>query len=400
MILRIFLLTLTLLYFGEASSVDKCNKKQPYVSKIVNFLSTELEERIGGNANYFFSPLSITVALAMVYIGAHGTTREQMTKALDINAAGKNFLPSKISESFRELIALLENEGKDYSFFVANGAFVQTGYKISEIYSSNLEKYFNSNVQSLDFAHDEQGTLNTINDWVANYTKGKIANLLKEPLDPLTVMILVNAVYFKGLWELQFNEMFTKTFLFYRINEKPKNASFMILREKFNYYSDEEDGYSFLELDYVSGNISMIIVLPNSIEELPVLTLSNELLCNLREKFEEKTVTVFLPKFSMGYKRELSKDMINMGMEELFSDRADLSGIREQNDLHVSLMVHKAVIEVNEKGSEAAATTGIGIDGRHKTGKREMFLADHPFLFYIVHKESDTIMFSGRVMDP
>lgn len=399
MIFQTVLLALTISY-GSADTRPVCGSEQMPVSKIVNSLGFRLEQLIETKDNYFFSPLSISVALAMVYLGARGTTREEMAEALEYDIIGRNCLPNKISETFQELIRTLQKEGDDYSFLIANGAFMQTGYQISHYYSYSLEKFFNSKIRFLNFAEEEVATMDKINEWVANYTRGKISKLLNEPLDPLTIMVILNAVYFKGLWDLPFNENATRNGLFHRINKSAKSVPFMVMQNKLHNYYDAEKEYSIVELEYMGGNISMIVILPRNTQEFPTYELTNDVLCNLRKNYQYTTVTVMLPKFNLEFKREMSKDMIKMGMGELFSDRADLTGIRERNDLHVSLMVHKAVIEVNEKGSEASSILGIGIDGRKPVAQREIFMADHPFLFYIVHSETNTILFSGRVVDP
>lgn len=410
MILQTVLLALTFSY-GAAQESDYayeqyeqqpvCDVAQSPVTRMVNSLGFRLEKMIDTEENYIFSPLSISVALAMVYIGARGTTREEMAEALEYNVIGKNCLPNKISESFRALIRSLQNEGEGYSFLIANGAFLQKGKKISHYYSSSLEKYFNSNMKYVDFAKEDVAAMNQINEWVANYTRGKIPRLLVEPLDHWTIMVLLNAVYFKGLWDVEFDENVTRHGIFHRINNPAKSVSFMMMtHDNIPNYYDPDRQYSIIELDYKGNNISMIVLLPRDISAFPRYELTSELLCDIRNNFQYSTVTVMLPKFSLEFKRELSKDMITMGMGELFSDRADLTGIRERNDLHVSQMLHKAVIEVNEKGSEAASIVGISIDGRKKISQREIFLADHPFLFYIIHKHTNTILFSGRMLDP
>lgn len=393
------LVTLTWLSLGNAKR-NECLSDQLAVTKIVNSLGYKIENLIGNEDNYFFSPLSISVALAMVYIGARGTTREEMSNALDYNAIGKNSLPNKISENFQELLRSLQTENNDYSFLIANGAFIQKGYRVSHYYSSSLKKFFDSNVSFLNFAEDDEATMKKINEWVANYTKGKIPKLLNEPLDKLTVMVLLNAVYFKGLWDVPFNESMTRNGLFYRYNKTAKIVPFMVTHEEAHHYYDTEKNSHVLELDYQGTNISMVLILPKHIREFPDYDLTPEFFCKMRSKLVNEPITIMMPRFKMEYKRELSKDMINMGMTELFSDRADLTGIRERNDLHVSLMVHKAVIEVNEKGSEAAAILGIGVDGRKNPIPSDSFLADHPFLFYIIHKKTNAILFSGRVADP
>lgn len=403
--LKIFqatLLTLTLSYgtTRAAGTTRTCSSGQLPATNMVNSLAFRLEEILDTQGNYFFSPLSISVALAMVYIGARGTTREQMSDALEYNIVGKNCLPNKISEGFGELIQSLQNDGADYEFLVANGAFIQKGLNVTHYFSSNLQKHFNSRIEFVNFQREEVAAMNAINHWVANYTKGKISQLLAEPLNPVTMLVLLNAVYFKGLWYLPFDEKITYNGSFYRINKSAKEVPYMSMKHEINNYYDKEKQYFIIELEYEGGNVSMILLLPRNREEFPRYELTNELLCQLRKEFQHTPVTVTIPRFNLEFKRELSKDMSKMGMPELFSDRADLSAINEYTDLHVSMMVHKAVIEVNEKGSTAAGIIGMEIDSRNRVSQNDFFMADHPFLFYIIHKDTNTILFSGRVVDP
>lgn len=394
------LLTFMLSYAAADGNTRMCSSRQLPATNMVNSLAFRLEEILDTESNYIFSPLSISIALAMVYIGARGTTREQMSDALDYNIVGKNCLPNKISESFRELIQSLQNNGADYEFLVANGAFIQKGLNVTTYFSTNLQKHFNTRIQFLNFQREEVAAMNAINAWVANYTKGKISQLLAEPLNHVTMLVLLNAVYFKGLWYLPFDEKISYNGSFYRIDKGEKVVPFMSMKNEIYNYYDKEKKYFIIELEYEGGNVSMVLILPQNREEFPRYELTNELLCELRQKFQHTPVTVTIPRFNLEFKRELSRDMSKMGMPELFSDRADLSAINEYSDLHVSMMVHKAVIEVNEKGSTAAGIIGMEIDSRNRVSQNDSFMADHPFLFYIIHKDTNTILFSGRVVDP
>ncbi|GFX91023.1 serpin B10 [Trichonephila clavipes] len=399
-----FLLTAIcfLLFLNNASSDDpspQCEKHSP-ISKIILSLCSGLIKEIKGEDNFFFSPLSISAALAMIYTGAQGTTKNQMTNALHYKLLGDKCLDYKVSEEFEQLINSLKNQDDAYTLSVVNSVFIHLGYPVSSKYLLKLQDYFTTHIKYVDFVNEEVRSMNIINEWVANNTKGQVLKLLNEPLDPMTVMILMNIIYFKGLWEHPFQEDATWNSFFYKKNGTSKIVPFMVLQDTLNYYYDKKTNYSYLELNYAGKNVSMLLILPKHVREFPDIDLTSENLCNIRSQLNLTNVMVVLPKFKLEYRRELSKDMMKLGMDELFSDRADLTGIREQNDIHVSLMIHKAVIEIDELGSEASAVSGVGIDARRKPAEQKIFWADHPFLFYIVDKKNDVILFAGRVADP
>ncbi|KAF8788869.1 serine protease inhibitor 2.1-like [Argiope bruennichi] len=400
LLLPVFLLTL---FFNNAitenASESECVNQLKPVTKIISSLCSQLIKEIKGEDNFFFSPLSISAALAMIYTGAEGTTKKQMTDALHYNLAGKSCLDYKINEEFGNLFTSLTNQDT-YTLLIANSVFIHLGLPVSPKYLSKLRNYFKTYVEYLDFVNEETLSLEAINNWVANQTKGHIKKLLNEPLDRMTMMILMNVIYFKGLWKHPFAEEKTWNSSFYKKDGTKKTVPFMQLEQILKYYHDEETNYSFLELDYMGGNISMLLIMAKSYDEFPDIELTSEALCDIRSQLQSTNVMAVVPKFKLEYRRELSKDMTKLGMDELFSDRADLTGIREQNDIHVSLMIHKAVLEVDEKGSEASAVTGVGIDARRRPERQRIFWANHPFLFYIIDKESNTIIFAGRLSDP
>ncbi|GIY28747.1 serpin B10 [Caerostris extrusa] len=393
-----------LLSLNNASTEDtpspECDMEQHPISKIILSLCSRLIKEIKGEGNFFFSPLSISAALAMIYTGTGGNTKKQMTDALHYKIVGEKCLDRKINEEFRHLINFLENQNDAYSLLITNSIFIHLDHPVSEKYTKKLQNYFKTHIEYLDFVKEEILSMNIINNWIANQTNGQIMKLLNEPLDPMTIMILMNVIYFKGLWEHPFQEDATWNSFFYRNNDTLKEVPFMLLQDTLNYFYDSNTNYSFLELNYIDGNISMLLILPKDVRSFPQIELTSEVLCDIRNKLQPTNLMVILPKFKMEYHRELSKDMIKMGIDELFSDKADLSGIREQNDIHVSLMIHKAILEVDEKGSEASAVSGVGIHAKRKPPDQQMFWADHPFLFYIIDKGLNTILFAGRVSDP
>ncbi|KAG8186958.1 hypothetical protein JTE90_028254 [Oedothorax gibbosus] len=381
-------------------STSTCESSLSSTSKTILSLSSQLIKRIGGEGNFLISPLSISTALAMLYVGTKGTTKTQMTNALGYQLVSDTCMDIKVSEAFRDLIVALESKSDAYSLLVASSVFIHSSFPVSPDYVARLRDFFRSDVKYFDFARDETLSMKAINNWVSNQTRGQIPKLLNEPLDPMTVMVLMNVVYFKGLWEHPFPKHNTWDSLF-RKNDTTKIIPFMMQEDNIlGFYYDPTINYSFLELNYIGEKVSMLLALPKNDKEFPNFDLTSESLCNIRRNLQPTNVMVILPKFKMEYRRELSQDMMKLGIGEIFSDKADLSGIRPQKDIHVSLMMHKAVIEVDEMGSEASAVSGVGIVSRKKPSDRMMFWADHPFLFYIIDKDTNAVLFTGRVVDP
>lgn len=398
-VLLCFLLSCSTVIATETSTPSCEGTLQP-VSKTILSLCSQLIKGIGGEENFLISPLSISVALAMIYVGTQGTTKAQMTNALGYKFVSDKCMDLKISEQFRDLILSLETKNDVYSLLVANSVFIHSSFPVSSDYIARLQEFFKSNVKYLDFTKDEALSMKAINEWVSNQTSGQISRLLNEPLDPMTIMILMNVVYFKGLWEHPFPKHNTWESFFYPKNGTSKIVPFMMLENTLGYYYDPTINYSFLELNYTGGKVSMLVILPKNTFEFPQFELDSNSLCTIRSKFQPTNVMVILPKFKMEYTRELTRDMMKMGIDELFSEKADLSGIREQKDIHVSLMMHKAVLEVDERGSEASVVSGVGIVSRRKPAEQMIFWADHPFLFYIIDKEKNVVLFAGRVVEP
>lgn len=393
-----------LLFCGIATTSDEsisaCESSLSPVSRTILSLSSKLIKGIEGEENFLISPLSLSVSLAMLYVGTEGTTKAQMTNALWYQFDRNNCMDLTLMEVFRDLILSLDSKSEAYSLLVANSVFIHSSYPVSPDYVARLQDFFNSDVKYFDFAKDQALSMEVLNNWVSNQTRGQIPKLLNEPLDPLTIMLMMNVVYFKGLWENSFPSKNTKYSLFRR-NDTSKIIPFMTQKSILGFYYDPIIKYFFLEMKYTGAKISMLLALPENDKEFPNFELNGESLCNIKSNLQPTKVMVILPKFRMEYTRELTQDMIKMGIGEIFSsDKADLSGIRPQKDIHVSLMMHKALIEVNEKGSEASAVSGLGIDSRRRPLDSDYFWADHPFLFYIIDNDTNAVLFAGRVVDP
>ncbi|MCK4307062.1 serpin family protein [candidate division WOR-3 bacterium] len=354
-------------------------------------LYTELKEQEG---NLFFSPYSISTALAMTYAGARGNTEKQMAEVLHFELSQKCLHPT-----FHSLISQLNAQGKGYQLNIANALWGQKGYGFLEEFLELTKANYGAGLNEVDFVRDAESARKTINAWVEEQTKDKIKDLIKPGiLDALTVLVLTNAIYFKGNWASQFKKKETKDSKFYVRANKTVKVPMMYQKEKFKYM--ETDGFQAIELPYVDNELSMVILLPKKREGLVELENSlnvdslNKWLGNLRKQ----EVTIYLPKFKMTSEFRLEEVLASMGMPDAFSGQADFSGMIGRKELFISAVIHKAFVDVNEEGTEAAAATAVVM--AKGTVPVFRFRADHPFIFLIRDISSGSILFLGRVVNP
>jgi serine protease inhibitor len=359
-------------------------------------LYAELKDRDG---NLFFSPHSISTALAMTYAGARGSTEKQMAEVLHFDLEQKRLHPA-----FRELLDQLETgEGeRGYQLSVANALWGQKGYEFLEKFLNLTKENYGAGLSELDFIGATETARQTINSWVEKETEDKIKELIKPGvLDQMTRLVLTNAIYFKGFWESQFEEEMTRPAPFTLVSGEKVQVPTMHRTADFK-YAEAED-FQALELPYKGGDLSMTIFLPKETDGLAALeqSLTAEKLATWLSTLEEQEVIVALPKFRMTSEFSLAEVLKSMGMTDAFDVKeADLSGMTGKKDLFITAVLHKAFVEVNEEGTEAAAATGVVVALKSAPPSQPVFRADHPFLFLIRDLRSNSILFLGRVMDP
>ena len=380
----------------KAYSVDK-DIVASYNSFGLDLLKELWEEDQG--KNIVFSPLSVSLALTMLFNGAENTTKIAMAKVLHF----ENKSLERVNEESANLTASLENVDRKVQLHLANSVWLRKEFDplVNESFKERLSKYYKTEMSSRDFA--DPATVNEINDWVSRKTNGKINKVL-ERIEPQIVMFLINAIYFKGEWKVKFDESKTRKGTFYLSNGDEVVVDMMETKGEFKFYFG--DDFSVLRLPYGRDKISMYIFLPdvgsplNSMMEELTWEKMEEVFNNLQGADE---VRVEMPKFSFRYEKRMNQILSDLGMSIIFDEwEANFSKIAHLEpsyNLYVEFVDHKAFIEVNEEGTEAAAATTVGI-GITSVPRTITFTVDHPFLFVIRDDRSGIILFAGVVEDP
>jgi len=344
-----------------------------------------------GEDNLFYSPYSISTALSMVYEGARGATAEEMGRVFHLSEDEAVRRPGAA-----KVYNILNGKDRPYTLLTANALWMQDGFPFNEDYLQVTKDYYGGEDNVIDFG-DTAEAAGTINGWVEERTYDKIKDLFSPADLEGALLVLTNAIYFKGDWAAQFDEADTTTAdLFHVTPTETVEVDMMSQEGDFNYADVGEA--QVLKLPYKGGDLSMVVILPkeNDIHGFEAgLTL--ETYGDLVSELETAKLNIFLPRFKLETKYELARDLAEMGMPTAFTGGADFSGISE-GGLFISQVIHQAYVEVNEEGTEAAAATGVVMLG--SAPMLEEFRADHPFIFVIRDRGTGLILFMGRVVDP
>ena len=374
-----------------------------------NAFAIELYGRLRNQSgNLFFSPESISTALAMTYAGARADTAAEMAKTMHFTMP-----PGHLHPAMGELLRDRNAAHDGYQLKEADALWVQTGYSLlPEFIKLNKDNY-EADLDHVDFINGTEASRQTINIWVEKRTENKIRELLQPgSLDRDTRLVLTNAIYFKGDWEVQFKKEDTKNEDFRLFAGRAIKTPLMHITRGFNYF----DGVSFqaLEIPYKKKELSMIVLLPKAMEGLSAFEQSltpAKMQQLVRQLWPAGTVIVTMPKFKMEAQFRLKDTLIAMGMKKAFDMKmADFSGIasretmQRDGNLSISAVIHKAYVDVNEEGTEAAAATAVTVItlAARPTPPTPpiIFRADHPFMFLIRDNRSGSILFIGRVTNP
>jgi len=360
-------------------------------------LYRNLESKEG---NIFLSPYSISVALSMAYVGARSATRDQMSKVLGFPLSDES---APLFSSLQERLKSVAGKN-DAELLIANALWTEATYPFSESFLAVMKKNYDSMIYPADFKGNYEKERLKINEWVEIQTKDKIKDLIPTGvLNELTRLILTNAIYFKGVWQTPFAKASTREESFFVSRDMSKEISMMNHTGSFNYF--EDDHVQMVELPYRGNDLSMFVLLPqekNGIKELEN-RINRENWLNNFGRMRTQKIRVFLPKFSATEQFRLKDTLVNMGMPEAFSMKADFSGIDGTKDLFIADVIHKAFVDVNEAGSEAAAATAVVMQTKSMAMTEvpiPIFRADHPFIFLIAHNQTKAILFMGRFANP
>ena len=414
----VFVLVVVMVTAGFASARIRAKASEQIVVKGNNEFALELYAKLRAEkGNLFFSPYSISTALSMTYAGAKGETKIQMAKVLHLPTLPKvisdhppecrlmapGWKPSRFHSAFGAIIKDLNTRGEkgNYELSVANALWGQKGYGFLKEFLELIKTNYGGGLNEVDFVRAAETARKTINTWVEKETNKKIKNLIgKGVLDSMTRLVLTNAIYFKGNWARQFKEDETKETPFTLINGEKVDIAMMNQTADFNYMETED--FQGLELPYVDDELSMIILLPKEADGLGRFeeTFTAKNLSKWLARFRKRKVIVSVPKFKMTRQFGLADVLKSMGMTSAFSGEADFSGMNGKKNLFISAVIHKAYVDVNEEGTEAAAATAVVGVTAIRPEEIPVFRADHPFLFLIRDNRSGSILFIGRAMNP
>jgi serine protease inhibitor len=344
------------------------------------------------NKNVFISPLSVSMALGMTYNGANGETQEAMQKTLGLNGLSIE----EVDQCYQHLIESLTSLDPKVKFQIANSIWYRLGLTPEEEFLNLCQKYFDAQVRGLDFNHPNAA--DTINGWVDQGTNGKIKEIINGPINPLTVMFLIDAIYFKGIWTYEFDKNKTRDDLFILPDGSEKSCKMMEQRGLYKYF--ENDTFQAIDLPYGDGDFSMTIFLPvygTNVDSL-IAEFDQEKLNYWMSCFSGDSMDIYIPKFKLEYELKLNDVLTTLGMGIAFTPyQADFTKMYKGVDVFIDEVKHKTFVEVNEEGTEAAAVTSVVIV---VSSEGSSMRVNRPFVFMIRENKSQTILFIGKIVEP
>jgi serpin B len=417
----ILLLALTMLLTPAMARAQTTNPSTesaatPAAVAADNAFAAELYARLiaatpahGGATNLFCSPYSIRVALAMTWAGARAQTARQMAGVLHLG----DFPPDQVHRAFADLIKQLNSGSKDYQLAVANALWGQSGYGFRDDFKQLLKDDYDAELREVDFMQTPEPARLQINQWAEQKTNDKIKDLLAPGvIDAATRLVLTNAIYFKAAWEEPFSKHGTRDEPFHLDAAQTSPVPMMHRGQESLAYTDS-DQYQAVALPYQGGELSMTLVVPKAVDGLSAVekSLDAGALRRLQSSMQtnHQPVLVSMPKFKTTSEFRLSDQLRAMGMSDAFDpNRADFSGMvnpdqaKKEPPLVIGDVVHKAFVSVDEEGTEAAAATAVVMraGAARQMQPPAVVTADRPFLFFISHRASGSILFLGRVADP
>ncbi|KAJ8290375.1 hypothetical protein GJAV_G00012040 [Gymnothorax javanicus] len=345
--------------------------------------------------NIFFSPLCISTAFTILSMGAEGPTRAEILKGLNLDQLEQDGQPELIPELFQQLQENITNH-EELQLAQGTALFVRLEFEVERAFSDQIKKFFNADVQNIDFAKPE-ASKTTINDYVKKRTGNQINEAVSD-IDPFTQLMLINTIFFKGKWELPFDPSQTQNDRFYVDKYNIVQVPMMFREDNFYYASDEALNVKVLRLPYM-GEMAMLILLPN--KGVDYTSIDDEInsgsFLGWLKQLRITRLEVQIPKFKMEQSYAMHKILPHLGISSAFENMANFSGLSKEHGLKVSTVLHKTMIDVDETGTTAAAATVTGITAYSLPPN---FIINRPFFFFIYHEVTNSLLFMGRVIDP
>lgn len=388
-------------YKKSTAPVPPSSSATGKVESAANSFSASLFDQVAAGEqgkNFFISPFSVSMALAITLNGASGQTYTDMAKTLGLSGVSN----AQINDSYQSLMAMFSGLDPSVKFDIANSIWFRNTFAVQDSFVNVDSTFFDAKVAPLDF--NSPNAANVINSWVSSHTNGKIQSVIQLPIDSSQVMFLINALYFDGCWKYSFDSKNTRLDSFYLPNGSTESDSMMVVHDTLNYYSDSV--FTVVELPYGDTDYSMIVLLPTRAASAmsTIGTLSEGEINGIIGGLKPEDVQLTLPKFKVKYSTKLNGVLGKMGMGNAFSGAADFTRINPEVHLCISEVLHKTYIDVNEQGTEAAAVTvvdvaTVSIAGGHPISPI-MVDANRPFAFLIKENRGNTILFMGSVVQP
>ena len=355
------------------------------------------------DTNLVFSPYSIATCLSMVYLGARGDTESQMESTLHLDIDRK--VIAKTAFSLSQSLSPQKNKENGYQLNMANAVWVDQGTFLLSDFRYAIVEQFKAKLSLLNFSQPASAA-QTINDWISSQTQNKIQNLLSaNDITPLTRLILVNAVYFKGAWSFPFNPKVTQDWPFHPTPDTTTTVKMMQQTSSIPYFENELAQMAALPFEGIANNggeLALVVLLPKSSDNFSKM--SQELPDSLKDwisSLKPERINLKLPKFSLSSRFDLGAPLQKLGMEDAFDSDANFTGIDGMRDLYLNKVVHEAVLDLDENGVTAAAATAAAIFATGFPKEPPILMnVDHPFLFFIVDLKSQEMLFMGKMAQP
>ena len=375
---------------------------QQFARANANFAIALYDQIAEPGENLFYSPYSISAALAMTYAGANGQTETQMKQAMRFELD-----EPQLHEAFNALDRALEGRGDNlaegetgepFTLEIANSIWGQTGFPFVQGFLDTLAQHYGAGMRLLDFVADAEQARQIINAWVEMITRDRIKDLIPQGvITAATRLVLTNAIYFKASWKTKFDESATAQGPFTKLDGTTVQTDLMHLEDK-GFARASGDGWTAAELPYVGDDVSMVVIVPDDFDAYEG-ALTGEQLIAVFDSLSPQALTLTMPKFEFEAEFNLNDALKALGMTDAFDASADFTGMHEPGGLFIQAVVHKAFVAVDEEGTEAAAATAV-IVGETSVPEFVEFKADRPFLFFIRDRPTNSVLFAGRVLQP